>query len=815
MPKQPPKSSPSDKPVQPDGFYRIHPDPPPEHIQKLYDELHRLERQHAIDLAVVLGCRRILTDAFFLLNHPFDSIPPEYDPDLHYAEEEDLYFKSTPSPKLPREFAAHLRQELNQFVHSHASLHLDAKKIVDLLNVVRCVLDDLFGRNTPSSEEIPPLKEPRIQLNARQLAAACSKSRLTRVNAGPGTGKTHLLAYRLLHSACTSRDRQIIGLAYTNEAADALQRRITDSAYGTVLHPLLAQIRVYTIHSFANRVILDFYRAIGQPVNFRIIERDEEDNFRKTFPNDSNAFYNFLRHHNLLTFKMILDRFIQELNKQPALIDYIQNNIAEIALDEAQDASPETAKIIQIIYTRASTRIFLVGDQRQNIFRFNNGSFHNFETAGLPLEKEAQSFELVECYRCPQSVLNLANSLSFQNDCPNTRLLHPDTPSGPLAFTRYNDQGAEAEAIVEKIAKMERPFSDIAILVPTSYQFADFTSRLKDRNIPFRCIGGQTKLQPTIKTLVRCLESIFAPATNLPLLLAHLDALPSQNRQPTSQPFATNLNPLGSNRFALPAPSSALPALTEPPHWTQPERMPNTPQPSKECVSNFATFDKLLDFARCAKQGLKKLFLFLDDYLPSTPDVPTDTPDLEDLINDFEIAMEDIQPGSKSLVRRFHSAVKNACIYRIEDLKSQLSPENEAFREFYIGQQFFDASTTGENGQYVTISTIHSAKGREWPIVFLPSLTDGLFPSYKSFDAPELQLDEIKKFYVACTRPSKSLILSWVASYRTKTGQQKNKLPPDFLYSAILLGILTPVGGYPNPRPTGNAIYRRHSYRYR
>jgi len=811
MPKHPPKNSADNNPIQHDDFVRIHPDPPEEQIQLLYNELHRLERCCADDNAVVLGCRRIMTDAFFLLNHPFDPISPDYSPDLHYAEEEELYFKRTPSPKLPRKVAARLRKELNGFVHSHISRRLPPDKVVDYLNTVRCALDDLFNRNTPHCEETPPLREPRIRLNPRQLTAVTSKSRLTLVNAGPGTGKTHLLAFRLLHSACASRPKQIIGLAYTNEAANALQERVVDSAYGTILHPLLGQVRVHTIHSFATRVILDFHRAIGQPIDFKILEPDEEEAIKTIYSSD------YLRQHHLLTFKMILELFIHELESTPAFIDYIRDNIAEIVLDEAQDASPSTAKIIKTIYSLTTTRIFLVGDQRQNIFRFNNGSLHNFDNAGLPVRDEARTFDLVECYRCPQSVLNLANSLSFQNDCPNTPLSHLGTPSGPLDFIRYSDQGAEAKAIVDQIATMQRSLSDIAILVPTSYQFEDFAAYLKNRDIPFRCIGGQTKLSSPIKILVLSLNAIADPEINLPLLLAYLNALPSQIRKSQHQPFTARFNPLAFDYPALPSTDDFLLGPSETPFSGNDGRTSNILPPVEEDVSDSDPYDKLFAFARRNRKDLQMLFCFLDDYLPSSADIPSDAPDLDALIGDFEIVAEKLWPDALSIVRRFHSAVRDVGVFRIEDLQAHLSSENKTFGEFYIGPQSFNVSATEENDQYVTISTIHSAKGREWPIVFLPSLTDGLLPKYQLQNDPATQLDEIKKFYVACTRPSESLILSWVASYRTKSSTQKNKRPPRFLLTAIYEGILTPIGwspDHPNVSQPVNTSYFPRPYRY-
>jgi DNA helicase-2/ATP-dependent DNA helicase PcrA len=593
-----------------------------------------------------------------------------------------------------------LIKELNKFSHD-TSIKLSNEKLKDYLSKLNMIFEVMF--ETTNNKIIPSELIPNINndCNTEQLAAIESDGQITLVQAGPGTGKTYLIVERIIRIGNNSSNKRVIGLSFTNQAATNLKQRFEYKIFGTRQRSnIRKKIFIGTIHSFAFDSLKSFHaNALNEEFEYSIIDEEEFKEIRTEFNNNTDIINNYLKEHKLLTFQDILEEFKKRLLNDHNFKKYVAENIQEIIIDEAQDLDKIQYEIFKELqsYT-TSPRLFLVGDQRQNIFDFAGGNLkyllNNFE------ESKIQHYSLIKSYRCPNKVLEFVNSFTF-NDCDNIALTNKTFIGEDPILEECSDKRTEANSIVSKISnnQNEKPLSEIAILTPSSFYFTEIANRLNEVNLPFRIFGGETTLKPQMRFLLNVLKAIN-----------------SQKKYPLLKVIS---------------------------FWD-----------SKAKISSEDFYSILLKFdteEERLKQNNKlySTIKFIRNNIEQTEITIGLVEDFINFCNKYNIFGSQII----ELYSKFYELLIEHGVNNIDEINMKLTPNNNEFSLFY--NKTANIKCIIEVGdKFITLSTIHSAKGKEWDYVFIPGLTQDIFPKFNSdYNA------ELKKFYVACTRAKKRLFL--------------------------------------------------------
>ena len=704
----------------------------PETVDRIYKELGKVERS-GDRKGQINDLRTLLEFAFALRLYP--SMPfAERKATKNLAAFVEEYYMKYPQESSAKFLVGEIRKRLNHIIHNSIFMDITEAELNDLFLKVHCILDGLFDRDSKS--DFSPQPE-FYDINKEQRDAVSSHESVVLVNAGPGTGKTHLIVDRIRHSARNAGEKVIIALAYTNEAAKQLKDRYVYSVFGTNDYTGVENVYISTIHSFAFNTMKSFFEGNGQQFEYEVIDDNEEREINEEFNNNQTLIAEYLKENKLLTFNGILAMFDDFAKNDAKMRQYLKDTVYEIILDEAQDASLVAAQLLKDIYDIApeSLKIFLVGDQRQNIFAFNTGSILNFGKVGL----QAFEYQLHRCYRCPNTILNIVNRFSFQ-DCTNVQLdrkssfgieVDEEVPE----YTAYPDEKSEISGIIAKIKELRASnnvgYSDMAILLATSYSFRSFAECFNAEGIPFRCYGGHTEILEPIRQLLYYLGAIEKNRYSFKKFIAHANV-----------DFGTD---------------------------------------------GFRTEEEVMDFLEKSPEDIGR-YIQKIKYYRSIIASEDRKYDIADAIKAYSEISDDA-----ALFEKFLLVVREAGIESYKELKQKMSPNILSFEPFYNRANIVKSSH--ENDDCVAISTIHSAKGKEWQYVFIPGVTDGKYPAYIRPDASVKEQiahenNEMKKFYVACTRSLKKIYFSWTRTYMVKNWSFKGKMSKYLEKNKDLLKVL-------------------------
>lgn len=410
----------------------------------------------------------------------------------------NLYFTQVDCPSVLKDTSHILRQRLNDIVHGVEDITEERFMLFyDAAIRIICIIFKV----EPSFELCQTLgltNDPYIELNIKQREVVLCNDKIINVNAGPGTGKTRLISYKILHyinSSSSANPEKIVALSFTNTAARELRTRFS-SLETMISLDKSDQYDLYfgTIHKYCLYIIKQYYK---EQFDYQIIDDSEFELLQKQ---ESGIGWRELRNiYKVLPIKGILDVF-KELLDNEDFKQWIKNKITTIIIDESQDLSEVVYNIIdRLLLVIPSLKILLVGDPRQNIFGFLRGSYQNLQAFLQNREYTEKTLNL--CYRCPQTVLDLANRLF--SETPNLRLRAANIGRTD-AVNRISRQyvSEEVEAVLENIKEIcsDGNYSKCAILSSTTSTLIPFLDKLNEYNIPFRVCGGGKKVKESIKT---------------------------------------------------------------------------------------------------------------------------------------------------------------------------------------------------------------------------------------------------------------------------------------------------------------------------
>lgn len=562
------------------------------------------------------------------------------------------------------------------------------------------------------------LKEMGFSLNREQLRAVKWLSELSLIRAGAGTGKTTVIAAKIMHIKQVHPESSILAISFTKKAVYELQSRIADAD----------NVTVSTFHSFFYRILRSFgYRSfkfitdtdkqtlIKEAINRAglaekvtlsdVLEALSKGIFKTEEIQTSVITYlDQLKEYRLLDFDSLQYFCFELLKLYPAVAVRIRSFFDFVLIDEAQDMSDLQYQIIKLLFPATiKPNITFVGDGKQAIYGFRGAKLNVLDE--IQEHYSAEVFRLVKNYRCNQSILDVANAVLPSDEA---LIAIKKSASASVTFAKLSDEDKEAEFIVREVQKLVnsgRKLSEIAILYRSSTAVTTVYEKLLEARVPFVKLGSDS---------FRWNQYPYKP---LLALLALVHDKENTHYMKCALPVL-GISPAVMQDFSADNQCSFGNIL----------QLPSLSESQKHALRDFMEIDSGL--------SLRQLIIVIwDQFLKAYLKADTD-----------EILDEVLTTTDK-----FNSFLELKA--HIFQLKHQAK----------IMQRLL----SNPNADYLRLMSIHSAKGLEFSTVFLAGVTDGILPdtSHDDIDLAE----ENRLAYVAVTRAKDCLYISYPEANNGKT----------------------------------------------
>ncbi len=616
-------------------------------------------------------------------------------------------------------------------------------------------------------------------LNEQQREAVVTTEGAVLVLAGAGSGKTRVLTTRAAYLIEKGiRPFHILALTFTNKAAAEMKSRIAavatdaDDMWVMTFHALCARLlRIegehlgysssFTIYdaSDALTVVKDILKELDvgkeavEPRTVRsMISRAKNasvtpDRFKEVYGEGDAVKYTSwvfaryedrLRANNAMDFDDLLLKTLLLFDEYPDVLDKYRRRFQYIMVDEYQDTNSVQYSIVQLL-AKGSGNIFVVGDDDQSIYGWRGADISNI----LGFEKDfpgARVIRLEQNYRSHQGILDAANGVIRNNSGRMGKELWSNIKTGqnPLEFEAETDL-EEAQFVAEKAASLLREgkytASDIAVLYRVNSQSRVLENKLKERGVPYVIYGGQSFYdRKEIKDLLAYLNLLCNPDADLCFIRAI--GVPKRGIGDVS---------LGKLYAAAQAQNRSLYDMCK-----QPEGL------SKKAAESLISFCGMLENIRAQMTGLSVLQIaervFEDSGLRTMMQTDTSPEGRMRLLN----------------VEEFFKSVA--------DFERDTPPPHTLAGFLERSALISDVDAVGDEEDKIMLMTMHSAKGLEFPIVFIVGLQEGLLPHQMSLMDGDVE-EERRLCYVGMTRAKKRLYLSWSATRYVRVGAGFERMP--------------------------------------
>ena len=626
-------------------------------------------------------------------------------------------------------------------------------------------------------------------LNDRQKEAVLHTEGPLLVLAGAGSGKTRVLTHRIAHLVENKgvKPWSILAITFTNKAAKEMKERI-----GNLIPPdAVEEMWVSTFHSMCVRILRRYGDRLGYSRYFTIYDTADQkalikealkavDLSEKNFPVGTvmgaisgkknqletpdlveinagsdyrekqiakvYAYYQKrLKENNAMDFDDLLVNTYLLFRDHIDVLDYYQNKFQYILVDEYQDTNGAQYKLVEML-AQKNQNLCVVGDDDQSIYGWRGADISNI----LGFEKDfkkATVIKLEQNYRSTKNILDAANSVVAHNKSRKAKSLWTDSGEGEdisivPTVNEYKEAETIANCIVHDIENGERDYKDYAILYRTNAQSRVLEEKLITAAIPYRLLGG-----------VR-----FYERKEIKDLISYLKVICN-----------------GKDDIAL-------------------KRIINVPKrgigaASISSISEYAERNNM-DFIEAAKL-CKEMGILGAGPSQKVLGFTSLIEDLEELAreNDVQALLEEIleRTDYRNYIRISEGDTAEERLANIDQLVAKTmeymkEAENPDLGEFLEEVALVaDVDNYDENSNSVVLMTLHSAKGLEFPVVFMPGVEEGLFPSYMSLTEGEDKLEEERRLcYVGITRAREKLYILY-ADQRTMFGRTQYSSPSRFI----------------------------------
>ncbi len=621
------------------------------------------------------------------------------------------------------------------------------------------------------------------ELNPMQRQAAQTTEGPLLIIAGAGSGKTRTMTYRIAYLLSKGVPASsIMALTFTNKAAKEMLTRVdrltgstASEAWIGTFHSICVRIlrrdiekigyqRSFVIYDDDDqtRVLKDVYKrldiddkllplrevraAVSDGKN-RLLSADEwfaqsHKDFRSQKIHDIFRMYDqALKQANALDFDDLIAKTLQLLVDHPPVLTYYQRRFQYVHVDEYQDTNYAQYQLVRLL-TQESGNLCVVGDDDQSIYGWRGADIRNI----LEFQKDfpgAQVIKLEQNYRSTSSILDAANAVIAHNQGRMQKTLWTDLGEGEkIKLCNAGDEHEESAWVCERIRVLHQkgmPFGQIAVLYRMHAQSRVPEEMLMRAGIPYRIYGGTRFYdRREIRDIVAYLRLLVNPLDEVSL--KRIINVPKRSIGDATVAL------LEEHAYARGLPLYS--ALTD-----LPEQLSSRP---RKCVSDFVSMMNKLNAMKEQLSLTEFVQLVMDE---------------SGLIRQYEDTNDEELISKRENVLEFMSAVQE-----FENLSDDKSLE--AFLENVA--LVSDLDMQAEAPQFVTLMTLHSAKGLEYDAVFMIGMEEGLFPSGRALMEEGRMEEERRLCYVGITRARKSLFLSY-ARQRTLFNQISFNPPSPFI----------------------------------
>lgn len=606
------------------------------------------------------------------------------------------------------------------------------------------------------------------RLNEQQKKGVFTTEGPVLLLAGAGSGKTGVITHRIAHliDDCDVNSYNILAITFTNKAAREMRERVDD-----LVGCGADAAWIMTFHAACVRILRRFIDRLGYGTNFTIYDTDDQKSLMKEvcksmdvdtkvykekmllsrisaakdelvtpdemYTRGNNDYTQMriaevyrvyeerLKKNNAVDFDDIINLTVELFEKNDDVLDYYQERFKYIMVDEYQDTNTAQFKLVSLL-ARKYHNLCVVGDDDQSIYKFRGANIRNI----LNFKEyfpEAEIIKLEQNYRSKSNILDAANAVIKNNSGRMDKSLWTEQDAGDkIAFNVYETGYAEAEGIafgIEKNINDGYAYNDCAILYRTNAQSRAIEEKLLGHNIPYRIYGGiNFYSRKEIKDILAYLKTIDNGMDEI--AVRRILNVPKRGIGATSvgkiQAYADEQN-IGFYEALKQA--EDIPGLG---------RSASKITPFTDLIRLFRAELHELSIVRLINDIIEKTGYM--DYLAE---------------NDSPEEVEERRANIDELISK-------AATY--ED--GEETPTLSGFLEEVA--LVADIDNMDDNNNVVSLMTLHSAKGLEFPIVYLAGMEDGLFPSYMCIDSDDpSELEEERRLcYVGITRAKQKLIMS-------------------------------------------------------
>ncbi len=638
-------------------------------------------------------------------------------------------------------------------------------------------------------------------LNEPQRQAVMATDGPLLILAGAGSGKTRVLTHRTAYliEECGVNPYNIMAITFTNKAAGEMRERIDQMVgYGS------ESIWVCTFHSTCVRILRRYIDRLGFGTNFTIYDSDDQktlmkdickrleidtkmykekmflsaissakdelidpiefetraagDYVKRKQAQVYREYQQALKQNNALDFDDLIMKTVELFKLDKEVLASYQDRFRYIMVDEYQDTNTAQFELIRLLALKYQN-LCVVGDDDQSIYKFRGANIYNI----LNFEHhfpDATVIKLEQNYRSTQNILDAANAVIANNQGRKEKRLWTDNGAGDkITFEQLDTAAEEADFVARDIArrvrKGEYQYKDCAILYRTNAQSRLFEERFITANIPYKIFGGVNfYARKEVKDLLAYLKTIDNGQDDL--AVRRIINIPKRG-----------IGAASINKVALYAQEQEISFYDA---LCVAEQVPGLGKAAAK-IRPFVLFIQSMK----AKAKLLSVADLLQEVIETTG-----------YVRELEAeGTDEAEARIENIDELISKAVDYAEVEEAPTLNGFL--ENVAL--------VADIDSFDENSDYVVLMTLHSAKGLEFPNVYLAGLEDGLFPSYMSItsDNSQAEIEEERRLaYVGITRAKKNLTIT-SARVRMVRGQTQygkvsrfvREIPPELLSGKI------------------------------
>ena len=602
-------------------------------------------------------------------------------------------------------------------------------------------------------------------LNDRQKEAVLTVEGPCLVIAGAGSGKTKVLTHKiayLMHNVGV-KPWNILAITFTNKAANEMKERV-EKLVGEVAKDMW----IGTFHAICVRILRRYIDRIGFTSSFVIFDTSDQRTLvkqcikqlklddkiftdRSVLSEISNAknemlepadyalrangefrketiaevykmYQKKLKDNNAVDFDDIINYTIKILSENPDVLEYYSNKFEYVLVDEYQDTNKAQFTLVSMLAARFGN-ITAVGDNNQGIYSFRGADITNI----LNFERDFPGTKIIKLeqnYRCTQNILDAANAVIKNNESKYEKNLWTENNKGDLPYVYRGDtEYDEANFIVEQIRRLKREeyldYNDFTILYRMNSQSRSIEDILRREDIPYKIVGGLKFYErKEIKDIIAYLRLIENTADNL-----SLQRIINEPKRGIGKTSLDNI----------------------------------------EAVANQNGISMYEVIKRADAFGLNRVYVNSRDFINQIEELRAK----KDTLIISELIKETLKITGYSKALELEDTTEAET--RLENLDEFLTVAIEfeeeladnTLADFLEGITLSsDIDNTDETEDSVTLMTLHSAKGLEFPVVFLVGMEEGIFPGYKSIGEQKELEEERRLCYVGITRAKQHLFLT-------------------------------------------------------